>query len=849
MASYQRVALFIIFDALESDLNSHIRGVPLTSLELSDDETQKSQARASKTLGQEVSDIDRYEQIAHLDIGDKFNILMRNRSLLPTATSNYFKNKGPILSEIVPIRNALMHGRPLTTAQFSRGFVIANDFVKSPHIWPNVHRVVREYDRDPQSFLSKSITILDSPAISGVLHNLPSPDYDDTGFLARPSLEAEIKSKILGRPAVVTLLGDGGNGKTALALQTLYNLADSSDNKFEAILWVTAKANKLTNQSIEEIQGAFKTSTEIFKNIADLVEPGDYDPMVRLRKLMSESKILLAIDNLETILDESVMKLAEDVPGESKILFTSRVPLGSDVLVNIGELTSTEARNYARRLIDAYSVNELRATTPQELEGYCRRLHNKPLLIKWFVHGVASGSQPDRILANPDIALRFCLENVVDKLSMQAKLVAGVLNTAARPLSMNIIEALIRKPIEEVELGIGQLARYSLLDTESSITGERNYLIRPFARAYLSRFAKIQGVDPQDISSQLRRLEADFQSRRSLHSFDRYDPRQYTVRTRPELLCYHKLRQAAHFAMDGRFEESFALVRTAKIGMPSYFEVYRTEAFVASESGDFGLANDAYEAAIDVDNSQPQIIYFYANFLVKSYNYEKAAELYRKAIELDPNCSILPREAARVEMLMGNFESARSLIEKSKSLKGQTIRDEIILLDIEVQIITRSVDQCMRAKRLRDAIDICCDLCDLILNIPPGRVDSKLASHIQSGVDLAYELINVADDIGQSKLAIVLGKVLDGKSSEWLRPQYGNISVSGVRKSVGKLKSEGRQLSFGFLRDMNDVDTFVHRSEVEVDVWQHMISGEAVEYEILTDGEKTRAFNVTRIRA
>lgn len=76
-----------------------------------------------------------------------------------------------------------------------------------------------------------------------MLNNLPRVEYDDTGFVPRPKLEADLKKKILGRHPVVTVLGEGGNGKSALTLQTAYRLLNSDDHNFDAIIWVTAKAS------------------------------------------------------------------------------------------------------------------------------------------------------------------------------------------------------------------------------------------------------------------------------------------------------------------------------------------------------------------------------------------------------------------------------------------------------------------------------------------------------------------------------------------------------------------------------------------------------------------------------
>jgi LuxR family transcriptional regulator, glucitol operon activator len=95
---------------------------------------------------------------------------------------------------------------------------------------------VIDLNKDFTSVVSRPITTIEHDGITAVLNNLPRVHYDDTGFMPRPRLEAELKKKILGRHPVVTVLGDGGNGKTALMLQIAYHLVYSQDHEFDAII-------------------------------------------------------------------------------------------------------------------------------------------------------------------------------------------------------------------------------------------------------------------------------------------------------------------------------------------------------------------------------------------------------------------------------------------------------------------------------------------------------------------------------------------------------------------------------------------------------------------------------------
>jgi LuxR family transcriptional regulator, glucitol operon activator len=287
--------------------------------------------------------------------------------------------------------------------------------VKSKKRWPILHDSYTKYNNAPEEIAKQAISIFLEDEKGEIFNNLPIPDYDDTGFIPRPKIEKELKQKVLGRHPVVTVLGDGGNGKTAVVLQTLYGLLESNDHNFDAIVWVSAKSSRLGRAEIERIEDAILNSLEVFEEVVAVFEKNEGEPIERVRQLLADNKVLLVIDNLETILDQSVRDFAADVPGESKLLFTSRVPLGADLTVQVENFEEREALVYLRALISAYNITALRRLTDEKLKHYASRLSFKPLLLKWFALGVTAGLDPARIISNPEIALRFCLENVIEK--------------------------------------------------------------------------------------------------------------------------------------------------------------------------------------------------------------------------------------------------------------------------------------------------------------------------------------------------------------------------------------------------------------------------------------------------
>jgi LuxR family glucitol operon transcriptional activator len=270
----------------------------------------------------------------------------------------------------------------------------------------------------------------------------------------------------------------------------------------------------------------------LLTEVARQFEPGEDSPLVRVRRLLDENKILLVIDNLETVLDQTLRDFALDVPGESKLVFTSRVPLGSDLSVHVGDFDEREARTYLSRLIEAYKIIPLQKKTNTQLDHYARKLNRKPLLLKWFALGVLSGLDPDVITANIDLALKFCMENVIDRLSANAKKVASALAALPGAASAALIQEVVDLTSDAAEAAIAELLRSALIQRDDKAKMERVYQLGMFTKIYITRVLKPDSTFSNAVLSRYRAIEAVYQAERGSQAFNRYDSRIFTVRNR-----------------------------------------------------------------------------------------------------------------------------------------------------------------------------------------------------------------------------------------------------------------------------------------------------------------------------
>jgi hypothetical protein len=162
-------------------------------------------------------------------------------------------------------------------------------------------------------------TALPQPRPPRIYENLPAPTYSQ--FVMREQAFAEVVEGLAKRSAAVLLVGLGGNGKTSLAREVAaYCLAGKADApQFNAAVWVSDKDRSgTTNLSV------------VLDEIARTLDyPGftQYEHEEKRREveqLLRRQRVLVVIDNFETITDGALLSWLLNLPEPSKTLITTR---------------------------------------------------------------------------------------------------------------------------------------------------------------------------------------------------------------------------------------------------------------------------------------------------------------------------------------------------------------------------------------------------------------------------------------------------------------------------------------------------------------------------------------------
>lgn len=616
--------------------------------------------------------------IDYIDFQDSFVILKKNSVFIPKISSDYLNEIFNDLSSLTAIRNRVMHTRPLLGGDFSTVY----DFVQniknnSPIDWKNTIETREIIEKDPSYLLTLRVpTISVYEEENKIIHNLPVPDFDDTGFIGRTKDVEEIK-KLIFSNKVVSILGDGGIGKTALAVKVAYDLVDMRENcPFELIIWTSAKTTMLTSKGIEDIYTAIIDYTGLISVISESLDKNtDTNKLETIIEYLDIFKTLIIIDNLETIQSEEVRDFIRKAQTKCNIVITSRIGLGElEYPRTLSGLTENECAKLIREIARIRNSDILLKLPQSTLADIASKLYYNPLAIKWFVSTVEMGISPQEVLNNKDDLLNFCLTNVYDKLSEGAISVLNSIRASRRKLSSAEILYLSDYETIETRKYLIELFKTTLISREivdTSNIEELYYYIPDFAKEFLSFKHPVNPEYVKKITKKSRELSSGIHEIKKINNYNEFSINALACETPNQRIAAKLLSEALGFSRNNNYEKAFNRLKEAKGVDPNYYEVYRVGGFLKASSGDTLSAEEDYLLGLEIAPNNPRLLYFYAQFLLFYLeDTDKALECAEKVFEFKPdhpNSSFL---FARCYNIMKEFNKAiqiiKNLISKQK---------------------------------------------------------------------------------------------------------------------------------------------------------------------------------------
>jgi len=352
---------------------------------------------------------------------------------------------------------------------------------------------------------------------------LPQPDYGK--FIGREKEIEQITAILQPYPKsqshLVTIDGIGGIGKSAMALEVAHRyLHDYSqlpvDERFEAIIWASAKQSILTADGIKPRSRSLHNLDDIFTTIAvtmkkeDITKARHEEQLEIVRNVLVRQRTLLIIDNLETIDDETVITFLRELPAPTKAIVTTRQRIDVAYAVRLTGMPFLDAT----KLIEQECNKRGIVLNDGDIKHLYDRTGGIPLAIMWSIANLGFGQNIEMVLrhlgaAKGDISF-FCFGEVwkliQDTTAYPLILSLALFATSADKDALGYISDLNELDRDD---GLFDLERHSLINRDNN-----RFSLLPLTKEFVKNIVDVRELDNYRIRAlrwMIDTLEMNFQ--------------------------------------------------------------------------------------------------------------------------------------------------------------------------------------------------------------------------------------------------------------------------------------------------------------------------------------------------
>jgi LuxR family transcriptional regulator, glucitol operon activator len=557
---------------------------------------------------------------------------------------------------------------------------------------------------------------------STIPHNFPTPDYEyEGGFIGRDEDVKKIMSMLEGDlHRVITISGAGGVGKTALASRIVQKYLASIHQKFDGIIWLTAKETKLSYLGIEDLEPTIKSYEELLNAIFEVMGFGK--PSEKLEALEKDvylifeliSCILIVIDNLETISDPKIINFILDAHPKLKILITSRKGLGQvERRHELKQLQEKEAVYLFRSVANEKKLNSLAKLDDETIRKYTKKVSCYPLAIKWVVGQVAIGKEINNVIdkinqTTSDIS-KFCFEEIYDSLSINGKKVLCTLSLFDKPPSTGVLGYVADLNQFDLEDTIRELLLVSLLIPEQAKNNVGDiityYSILSLTRGYVREQLDKNPTLRNELTHKLQLVESQVEEAERAKKQYRFSLSYLGANSDEEKVAAMYAQTALQKYQSGRYPEAVDDYKRAIQIAPRFASIYRNWALMEAQEGHSPEAEELIKKAANLAPNDPQIWLTWGNIKRREDRIKESLQKYEQANKLSPNDSVIMNALGQAKTRLGEYEEAEILFTTALNQEnfGDSYRHKVINLTSIADNQTRWAENYVNEKDYKNA--------------------------------------------------------------------------------------------------------------------------------------------------
>src|SRR6478672_101718 len=269
-----------------------------------------------------------------------------------------------------------------------------------------LQRFIEREANSPKPVLQPPTSPLILPTTpTAIAHNLPVRDFNRIIGRDR-ELTQLLESLTFDCPThCISIEGIGGMGKTTLALSAAYHHLPSTPTvtnlepesgltpTFEAIIFTSAKQERLTSQGVLPRLKPERSLRDIFRAIARTLKRSDIllmdfeEQIEQIQDSLNRQPTLLIVDNLETLEDwRSILAFLYDLPSTVKVVITSRQQFSFQA-IRLEPLPSTESFS----LIEQQAQSKRVVLGPADVQTLHHYTSGVPAAVVYAVGQLAAG--------------------------------------------------------------------------------------------------------------------------------------------------------------------------------------------------------------------------------------------------------------------------------------------------------------------------------------------------------------------------------------------------------------------------------------------------------------------------
>jgi hypothetical protein len=325
---------------------------------------------------------------------------------------------------------------------------------------------------------------------SNVFGNLPGLPKD---YISRPLLETELQEKLCDQNhEIITLHGNGGMGKTYLALSVAHNLSVLGIRRFDNIVWFSARDLDLRLNGPRSVKPDVVTLADVYKKYAKLFDvPSELEYFALLLQGPGDRKspgTLFIFDNFETMEDLTELHrfLDHHTTSPNKVLLTTRErAFKADYPIEVKGMEKPEALLMINNLASELQIKGI--LTDEIADSIYEFTKGHPYVMKVILGEMAKERRyvaPAQVLSSRVDIAQAVFERSFAKLSDDARAIFLTLSNWRSLISELALLVVLGQRGMDVEGGIEECLRLSLISQTEQVDGQILYFAPELARLF-----------------------------------------------------------------------------------------------------------------------------------------------------------------------------------------------------------------------------------------------------------------------------------------------------------------------------------------------------------------------------